>query len=345
MTKEKVRRLVLEPHEDLSAPQPRGSYSRPDPTNRELSSTAHPSPTLTWTYRVAQNPRFKWILGMSALLVLAALMLEPFFADPDGGSLTHLCGALAYSSLIIVTWSVAGFPPILRIPIMDAQVKRVPSNALWFLHIPLCVAMAGIGFGVILELEPPATIESIDDAYLYMVLIGGYVLIAIVALSFIVAGYHRVLEFRPDGLLYERGWFRAFIPWAAVDGLRPVADANVKRTRDVSRPSRFNFRAGVQITIRDDAGAETHRETMLHRINDRTVIGVDCSSYRIDPNTLINAIYLLTHDPDLRARLDHPSGAEIFDAPSWNTRRKMRVGDTWDRRTDEIVPASDRYTT
>lgn len=285
-----------------------------------------------------------WILGMLIELGLVAIMLALFFTAPDGGSVSHLCAAAAFSSLIIIMWSVGGFPPLLKAPRMDSQVKRIPSNALWFLHIPLCVALAGTGLGVILEFERPASMNSADAVSLYIILGGSCALIAAVPLSFLVAGHHRILEFRPDGLRYERGRFRAYIPWTAVADLRPVADANIKKTRDVSQPSRFNFRAGVQITLREDAGAEVHRKTMLHRINGRTVIGVDCSSYRVDPNTLINAIYLLTHNPELRTHLDHPAAAEIFAAPSWNTRRKMRVGDAWDRHIGEIIPSSDRQT-
>ena len=83
---------------------------------------------------------------------------------------------------------------------------------------------------------------------------------------------------------------------------------------------------------------------MLFRIDDQDVIGVDCSGYKIEPNTLINAIYLLVENPGLRPLLDTPGCAEFFVGPDWNTRRTMRVGDRWDRSTGEIVRADDKDT-
>lgn len=52
-----------------------------------------------------------------------------------------------------------------------------------------------------------------------------------------------------------------------------------------------------------------------------------------------HAIYAGEH-PELRPLLDHPAGAEIFTGPAWNTRRRMRVGDTWNRDTDQIILAA-----
>lgn len=78
---------------------------------------------------------------------------------------------------------------------------------------------------------------------------------------------------------------------------------------------------------------------MAHRANGRDVVRVDCSSHRVDSNSLINAIYLLADNPAFRPLVHHPVAAELFVGPDWNTRRRMNVGDTWDRNTEQIAPA------
>lgn len=298
-------------------------------------------PNTPWTYRVAQNPQFVWIPIAFLELALAAFFASSYFNGSSSGEISLLFGSAAFAGLAFIMLPVGGFTNIRSPKPLDSRIKSIPHQTLWILHIPLLAAFAGISIAYLIDYEDYLTESPIVDLRIYVLYAAAWLVLGCVLLSFAVAGHRRKLVFTPERLVYTRGWFRASIPWTSITDLRPVCDANIKKggRGRVDVPSRYNLRAGVQLFVNDDV--EIHRKTMLFRINDQNVIGVDCSSYKIDPNTLINAIYLLTENPELRPLLATPEGSDIFVGPSWNTRRKMRVGDTWDRRTNEIVSAAD----
>lgn len=313
-----------------------------DPSpRRHRPEAAEFSPS--WAYRVALNPRYRWL----PIVVFQAGFGVVFLLDVDlaapGETYVALAVAASFFGMAALLPKIAGFTNMRTPRRMSSPEKRVEPESLWVLHIPLFVVLVGMGTALLLELERPLP-DAFYAVISYHVLIGGaWFLIAVAALSVIVAGHRRELVFTPDALEYTRGRFRARIPWTAVTALQPVCDANIKSggLGSLGTPSRRNLRAGVQMFVRDLDLIEVHRRTMLFRIAGRHAVSVDCSSYTIDANTLINAIYELVEHPQLRPLLDSPDGAELFVGPDWTTRRTMRVGDRWDRLTGEVVRAAD----
>ena len=292
--------------------------------------------SLPWRYRVAQRPRYLWIAASAFFAGISLLGLAGFIRDPhETSSLWFMCSALG---LAVISPTVGGFTNLRSPrPLTDTRTI-IPTPGIWSLHVPMMMVLVGCRMGAYTALgeEGAASFSTFDQVRLPAIAI---VCLVLAPLSLIVAGHHRVLEFTLDGLRYERGWFRAFIPWDDIEHLTPTGDANVKHATAVHIPSRRTLRAGVHITLRERSTAEVHRRTMAHRANGRDVVRVDCSSYRVDPNTLINAIYLLADNPAFRPLVHHPVAAELFVGPDWNTRRRMNVGDTWDRNTEQIEPA------
>lgn len=298
-----------------------------------------PSVTMTWTYRIAQNPRWVWLACVPPFLLMAAWSVAEFVTEPARSTLSSLPIGIAMAGVAALFPTVGGFTHLGSTEPPRIATRRIRPAGIWTLHLPVLLVTTGVGTFALLEyLEPHTTIGSRFTPG--PLLASAILLLGVTVLSFLVLGHRRRLRFTTHALEYERGRFRATIPWDAIVDLQPVCDANIKTggLGRVHRPSRRNLRAGVQLVVDDTV--ETRRKTMLFRIDGRDVIGVDCSSYRIDPNTLINAIHLMVERPELRTLLDTPEGSELFRGPSWNTRRKMRVGDTWDRHTDQIIPAS-----
>lgn len=314
--------------------------------------------TIEWTYRVAQNPR--WLLAFAALcwyagqVIWAATSIDVWWflgvidpvraaysERPDLVELAYL-GSSAMVAVLVPT--VTGFVHLRTPPRIDEPRTPIPAYGHWRLHIPFVVGIALGSWMLIRWFSDPDYDNLWSQVSAYVALAIGWAGIALVGWSLVAGGHRRALVFTPGALHYTRGYFQAAIPWDSVTALRSVCDANIKNggPGEIHRPSHRNLRAGVQMFVRE--GVETRRKTMLFRIDDQDVIGVDCSGYKIEPNTLINAIYLLVENPGLRPLLDTPGCAEFFVGPDWNTRRTMRVGDRWDRSTGEIVRADDKDT-
>ena len=299
--------------------------------------------TYPWEYRVAQNPRWFWLVFAVAFSFLGADSIGYYFTNPGRHTLSHLPIGIGMALFGVIAVRVGGYTQ-LRSATPRPPWASIPSSALWSFHIPTVAMLISLGtFGLLEYLEPHMTWGSrITTTQLLLATITMY---ATTVGALLVRGHMRQMRFTPTTLEYARGWFSASVPWDEIVDLTPVCDANRKNggIGDLNKSTVHNFRAGIQLTV--GPGATTRgigtSKAMMHFAGGHDVIHVDCSEYRIDPNTLINAIYLLTHNPELRRHLDCPSGAEIFTAPSWNMRRKMRVGDTWNRQTNEIISSSD----
>ena len=296
-----------------------------------------------WTYRVAQNPRWIWLPATLFVVLVGAWGLEPFLTDPGWATASSLCGAIALLCLGLIGPVVGGFTHMRRTGMPGLPSEPVPTTHLWRIHVPTLTGLLATAMFATLEyLHPQMTVGSeLTPNRLLVIAVGSY---GFAAASFAVAGHRHHLRFTPHELEHRRGRFRASIPWDEIRDLRPVADANLQSGRHnrIHLPSRRNLRAGVQLAVGD--GALSRGRGKRFHINGMDVINIDCSGYVIEPNTLINAIYLLVQNPDLRPLLESSEGAELFEGPDWNTRRKMRVGDRWDRSTGEIVRAVDKDT-
>lgn len=301
-------------------------------------STSTPS----WEYRISQNPRWFWLVFAALVFYLFADSVIEYATDPGRHTLSYLPGGIGLGLLGLMAIRVGGYTQFQTVTPLPPNMT-IPSLALWSLFIPMLGVLVGIGTFALLEyLEPHISLGTwMTPPRLLITWVGLY---GVALGSLLVRGYRRQIRFTPASLEYGRGWFSASIPWNEIVSLSPVCDANLKSggAGDARKPGLLNLRAGVQLTV--GSGATTkglgRMKGMMHRDDNRDVIHIDCSDYRIDPNTLINALYLLTYNPELRTHLDHPAGVEIFAAPNWNTRRRMRVGDTWDRTTNEIIASS-----
>ena len=298
---------------------------------------------MQWTYRVAQNYRPSWALLAAMQLACALWLLNSSFPVTEIADLSLPLAALGFVGFAILTLRVGGLISMRRPATVDRTDKAIPPESLWILHIPFFLVTLGFGVGFFIEYHNISTDswEIASILFLNILYAGCWFLIGITLYSLAVSGHRRILVFTPASLEYTRGRFRASIPWDDVTALRPVCDANVMSggMGRVDRPSLRNLRAGVQLFVRD--GVDMRGKAMRFRINGQDVIGVDCSSYRIDPNTLINAIYLLVEHPELRPLLNTPEGAQLFAGPTRSLRRTMNVGDTWDRNTNQINPATE----
>lgn len=295
---------------------------------------------LPWVYRVVRNPRFGWLLAAAMFLVLGSLMAVDYFEDPEGEPLETLFTAVGMLGLAAASPVVGHFTNLRTPTPLTGPVKQIPSAGLWTLHVPFVVVLLGFGSYSARVLNDP-TVELSRRGWLTL-LFCTVVCFGLLILAVVFAAHRRSLLFTPEGLEYRRGRFRADIPWTAITGLRTVADVNHERggLLPPDHPnSRRIVRPGVQLFVRD--GVDKRGVSLQFRINGQDVIGVECIAYKVDPNTLINAIYLMVERPELRPLLALPEGAEIFAGPSWNTRRTMRVNDRWDRRTDQIIRATE----
>ncbi|AWH91897.1 hypothetical protein [Dietzia lutea] len=287
---------------------------------------------------MAQNPRWIWLPATLFVLLVGALGLEPFLTDPGWATASSLCAAIVLLCLGSIGPVVGGFTHLRSTRMPGLPSEPVPTTHLWRTHVPTLTGLIATAMFATLEyLHPRMTVGSeLTPNRLLVIAVGCY---GFAAASFVVAGHRHHLRFTPHELEHRRGRFQATIPWDEIRDLRPVADANLKsgRRSRVHLPSRRNLRAGVQVAVGD--GALSRGRGKRFHINGTDVINIDCSGYVIEPNTLVNAIYLLVQNPELRPLLDSPEGAELFVGPDWNMRRKMRVGDRWDRVSGTIIRA------
>lgn len=296
-----------------------------------------------WTYRVAQNPRWIWLPATLFVLLIAVLSFEIFLDDPGRATASFLCFGITMLSLGVVCPVVGGFTHLRPPQLPSVPTRPIPTTPLWQVHLPVLAGIFAMAAVATLEyLEPQMSLGSRYTPP--RLLATAVVLYAFVAASLLVVGHRHVLRFTPHALEHHRGRFRATVPWSEIRDLRPIGDANLKsgRANRIYLPSRRNLRAGVQLAVGD--GVSSRGRGKRFRINGIDVINIDCSGYTIEPNTLINAIYLLVENPGLRPLLNSSEGAELFVGPDWNTRRKMRVGDQWDRTTGTIVRAGRKLT-
>lgn len=294
--------------------------------------------TIPWDYRVAQNPRFVWAPPAMINVGVALLATYQYFNGSDSGDVHLLLFSAAFLGMSALCLNVGGFTHITAPRLIDGPVKRVPATAPWIMTIPFFATLLGLGVGCLFAVRKFwDSFDTSGTLALYIMAVMSFILIATAVFVFSIAGFRRGLVFSPDALEYTRGRFYARIPWDSVVELVPVCDANSSTggagRRD--KASGLNLRAGVQLIVHENV--ETRRRTMLFRVNGRDAINVDCSGYKIDPNTLINTIYVLVEFPELRPLLTTSEGAALFLGPDWSTRRRMRVGDVWERRTGEIV--------
>lgn len=298
---------------------------------------------IAWVYRVAQNPRWIWALWPPLFLAVGVQTSAEFFDEPGRATVSFLAGGISMICLLALFPIVGGFTYLRPVRRLSEPTGPIPTITLARLHIPLLVGTTALATFAILEyLEPHMTLGTgFTPPRLLVTAIGLY---GLALASFLLAGHRHLLRFTPQGLEHHRGRFRTTIPWTEILDLRAIGDANLKHG-GVSRihyANRHNLRAGVQVAVRE--GVPSRGRGKRFRFNGVDVINVDCSGYKIDPNTLINAIYLLSENPDLRPLLATPEGAELFVGPGWNTRRKMRVGDRWERGTGEILRAGEENT-
>jgi hypothetical protein len=290
---------------------------------------------LTWTYRVAQNPQVFLPLSASVLMTVAWFSLDSYLEDPE--DYARLLVAVAFLGLIPPGLIVGGYGHLRLGPRLDDEIKRVPPRSQWIFNIPLWSGLAALGASVVLDFKYPRR-GDFSEVWAEWVMLGFGWVILLLVLAGVVLRVHRCgLVFTPDALEYTGPRFHASIPWDAVTALKPVGDAFhfAGGLGEVDKPSRHNLRPGVQLTVRD--GVDIVGRSRLLRIKGQDVICVDCSCYKIDPNTLINAIFLLVENPELRPLAGRPEGEDLFVGPTWNTRRKMRVGDRWNRTTGQIL--------
>lgn len=294
--------------------------------------------SIPWEYRVAQNPRPLWFLVSAFFAVLA---VSSFAAIGPGGRFDDwvtIAMAIFFSCLAIIVFPVAGYTNLIRPKPLTSEVKRIQPTGFWTLYVPMALMLGSAGVAAVYNVIHPESRHGNEE--LTRLLWAGVVAImfGFLVASFVWAGWHRRLIFTPDALLYERGrFFKAVIPWDAMLELTEVADANIGNggLGDVNVSSRRNLRGGVRIVC--GPTAQITGRTMLKKHKGVEGVGVDCSSYRTDPNTLINAIFVLAESPELRPLLATPEGSVLFEGPSFTTRTRMRVGDRWDRSTDRVM--------
>lgn len=301
-----------------------------------VNAQPHQTEHIRWTYHVAQNPRPAW-LGISTFFLLLALLgIANAIRNPFPESLVNVLGAVGMAGLALISLPVSGYTNLRREPPECDEGQRIRTNG-WPIHLPMSAMLLGLGTAGILDaydLESNTFSRFPPEVVLAL----GVGAVAVFVWSLVLAGWHRRLVFTPEALHYERGrFFQATLPWDAMSELTPVCDANIGHggQGDLDKPSRWNLRAGVRVVPGESA--RIHGKTMLKEFRGKQVVGIDCSSYRTDPNTLINAIFLLAERPELRPLLSTPEGAVLFEGPSWRTRARMRVGDRWDRTTDRII--------
>lgn len=298
---------------------------------------------MAWEYRVAQNPRWIWVLSAPLFLALGVETSADFFHDPGRATVSSLAGAITMFSLVGLIPVVGGFVYLRPARRLKEPTGPIPTVTLARFHVPTLVGVVALATFAALEyLEPHMTLGSrFAPPRLLVTAVGLY---GFVLVSFLLAGHRHLLRFTPEGLEHHRGRFRTTIPWTEVLDVRAIGDANLKHGGGsrIHYANRRNLRAGVQVAVRDEVPSRGRGKRF--RFNGVDVINIDCSGYKIDPNTLINAIYLLIENPELRPLLATPWGAELFVGPGWNTRRKMRVGDRWERGTGEIIRAGEEST-
>lgn len=308
-----------------------------------MNESARPEVTtelggIPWEYRVAQNPRPMWF---AASAFFAFFAVSAFGKAGSGGRVDDVVSmsmGVVMACLAIIVFPVAGYTNLIRPKPLTGVVKRIEPTGFWSLFVPMALFLGAGGvvsvYNSIHEVSRPGREEW---ARMQWALIAA-IMIGFLLGSIIWAGWHRRLTFTPEALEYERGrFFKATIPWDAMLELTEVADANIGNggLGDVNVASRRNLRAGVRIV--PGPTAQITGKTMLKKHAGVYGVGVDCSSYRTDPNTLINAIFLLAEHPELRPLLATPEGSVLFEGPSFATRKRMKVGDRWDRRTDRVI--------
>lgn len=293
----------------------------------------------TWTYRIAQNPRPAGLVISAFMLAIAVMLLSLGLGRPGEHEIVWILVGTGFLGISVLWVILSGYTNLSTPRALTGEATVIRSSG-------ALITVAGyamlLGFGMTAFLEAfDRTIDprSSDSPVVFVII--GIILIGAFLWSLILAGWHRRLIFTPGALHYERGrFFTATLPWDAMTDLTPVCDANIGDGGPGSpeKPSRWNLRAGVRV-IPGDA-AQIRGKTMLKEHRGRLGVGIDCSSYRIDANTLINAIYLLVENPELRPLLARPEGAVLFEGPSWKTRARMKVGDRWDRTTDRVIAAN-----